>query len=79
LKSHFDWVLYYGDVCPVSDIPEELNCDTLIIDQSVFHNQGFWMGDENPKPKFLFDGFLKSMLAKLCVTKGFLVTVHYYW
>lgn len=75
LKWPTQWEPYAGDICAVSDTPEDLTCYTLIVNGSAYHMEE-WTGKEWVETDF--DGNVAKKLKALGVTKGILVTVDYH-
>jgi hypothetical protein len=67
--------MHEGDVISVSEIKDNLDCYTLIINDSVLHEKE-WNGKDWNKTSF--DGKVAKKLAELKITEGFLVTVDYH-
>lgn len=69
------WAKHSGDIIPVSEINDKLDCYTLIVGDNVYQTE-IWEGGDFKKTDF--DGNVKNMLDKLNITTGFLVTVDYH-
>jgi hypothetical protein len=65
LKWPTNWARHDGDIIEVKDVPDDLDCYTLVVEDEVFHKSDF-------------DGNVKKKLAELGITEGYLVTVDYH-
>ena len=80
LKWATEWKENPGDITPVKDIPEDMDCYTLIIghpfNEAMVYHREEWNGESFKKTEF--DGNVKKQLEKLGIKSGYLVTVDYH-
>lgn len=65
-----EWAAFDGDVMEIANVPEDLTCYALFINETVYCGEEKGAGIDNN-----FDGEIKKKLAELGVDGGFLVTV----
>lgn len=75
VKWPSEWRRFEGDVLPVKNVPDDLECYTLIVNGQVFHTSE-WGGDKFRDTDF--DGRVMPKLQELGLTSGHLVTVDYH-
>ena len=75
LKWPSSWVRHEGDILPITKVPQNLDCFTLIANGQVFHKEK-WNGDDFVKTEF--NGLVIPKLKELGIEGGFLVTVDYH-
>jgi len=75
VKSPTSWARYDGDVMPVEKLEDGLTCYTLIVGDTVFHQEK-WTGEAWEKTGF--DGAVLPKLKELGIADGVLVTVDYH-
>lgn len=76
LKWTTQWLQHPQDVIPVSEIPEELTCATLIVGDKVYHDS-YWNGNGFVETEFK-EQTIKGKLIELGVTDGYLITLDYH-
>jgi len=70
------WTPHDKDVIPVSEVPENLTCYTIVLLGKVLHEEE-WNGEKFVKGKI--DGkTIKEVLKENDITDGYLVTVDYH-
>jgi hypothetical protein len=74
------WAHHPGDLMPVTEIPDDLSCYTLIVDGRVFHKREWDNGEQDFRDtRFGKEGCnVKKTLDRIGVKDGFLVTVDYH-
>lgn len=75
IKWATNWARFPGDITAIADLPTDLDCYTLIVNDQVFHREE-WINKE-----FLdtdFNGAVLPKLHELGITTGYLVTVDYH-
>lgn len=77
LKHPPKWIRHDKDIMPVSEIGEDLDCHTLIVDDKIFHTEE-WSDHVDDFIHTQFSGDVKEMLNRLNITDGYLVTVDYH-
>ena len=75
VKWPTEWAKFKGDIMPISVVPRDLKCFTLIVGDQVFHQEA-WNGDDFVKTEF--DGLVIPKLKELEINDGHLVTVDYH-
>lgn len=76
LKHESKWVKLATDIMPITDIPIDFECHTLLIPDCKPFFKEEWDGQSFKQTDF--DGKVKSMLDKLHIGGGYLVTVDYH-
>ncbi len=75
VKWPTSWEHFPGDIMEVKDIPESLDCYTLIVKDQVRQTE-IWNGEDFVATGF--SGLVVPKLKELGVTDGYLVTVDYH-
>jgi hypothetical protein len=79
VKWPTEWTRFAGDIMPVADVPDDLQCHALIVvseSGTQIIPQDKWDGWELVDTDF--DGLVKPRLAQLGIEGGVLITVDYH-
>lgn len=79
LKWPTDWAPHPKDIIPLSELPDNLSCYTLVLPEKVIHwEEDFFNKDEGELTKEVRKIRLSLILEEEKITSGYLVTVDYH-
>jgi len=76
MRVAWNYKRHDGDIMPVKEISDDLQCYTLILNGKDVYHRKEWNGKTFEKTAF--DGMVKQKLDEMDITDGYMVTVDYH-